>query len=61
MVVGFDGFDPVVAGALRTILAETDVNQEVAVVVVGFEVGSGLVGGPLVDWASARFGTVPAS
>lgn len=61
LVVRLDLLDPEVARLLVAVLAEADVDQEVAVVLGRLEVICFLVGRPLVDRARAGGDAVPAA
>jgi len=60
-VIPLDGLDPVLPDVFPAVLAEADVDQEIAVVVVRLEVGRGRGRGPLVDRARAGGRAVPAA
>lgn len=60
-IIALDRLDPEVARLRRAVLAEADVDEEVAVGVVGLEIGCRVVGRPGVDGARAGRCPVPAA
>ncbi len=60
-VIPLDRLDPKISHLLLAILAETDVDQEVAVVRIRFEIRRVLGGGPGVDGTGAGSCAVPAA
>lgn len=60
-IIGFDGLDPEVAEASLAVLAEANIDEEVAELVLGFEVRGRFLGGPRIDTAGQERGTVPAA
>lgn len=61
LVVGGNDLAPRVSDLLVTVLAEADVDEEVAVFLVWLEIRCGIFAGPLVDRFGARGYAVPAS
>ena len=61
LIVLLDSLLPEAAHVRKAVLAEANVNQKVAIVVVWFEGVRDLIGSPPVDWASARFRTIPTA
>lgn len=61
LVVLFDSFTPEIAGFGRAIFAETDIDEEIAIISRRFEVRGGFVGRPGGDVVFEEGGAVPAS
>lgn len=61
LVIGLDSLLPESAQFFGAVLAKTYINQEVAVIEIGLEIGSWLVDCPGVDGACAGREAIPAS
>jgi len=61
LVVGGNDLAPGVSRLLGTVLAEADVDEEVAVFLVWLEIGCQFFAGPFVDWSRAGGDAVPAA
>lgn len=61
MVVALHRLQPEISDAAITILAEASINQEVAVLITGFEIGGRLRGGPLIDVVRYQTWRIPAA
>lgn len=61
LIVLLDCLLPETSDVRGAVFAETNVNQEVAVVVVGFEGRSGIIRCPLINWPSTGVHSIPAA
>lgn len=61
LVVGGNDLAPGVSRLLGAVLAEADVDEEVAVFLVWLEIGGRVFAGPFVDWSCARGDAIPAA
>lgn len=58
-IIGLDLILPVLAYLAGTILAKPNIDQEIAILIAGLEIGRCIVGRPLIDAAAEQLRRVP--
>lgn len=61
LIIGLDCFLPKLPDIGGTVLSETDIDQEIAVIIIRFEIRCFIVGGPVIDSRGKEIRCIPAA